>query len=255
MTAVQFEKKGSIAILTIDRPKALNALNNDVFNDLNHHVETIHQDDEIRAAIITGMGEKAFAAGADISEFPSLDAQQGEQLSLRGMAVMNKIENGPKPFIAAVNGFALGGGCELSMCCHIRIASSNARFGQPEVNLGLLPGYGGTQRLAQICGKGRAQYLLLTAKMISAEEALGYGLVSEVHSSEELLGKAIELANLIASKGSQALSLTIEAVQYPYGQTDGLNNEARLFGQAMGSEEAKEGVQAFLEKRKPNWLS
>lgn len=253
MTAVSYSVTDQIALITIERPKALNALNKEVFDLLDQYVDEVLNDDSVRVAIITGQGEKAFAAGADISEFPKLNAEEGESLSLRGQGVFNKIEAGDKPFIAAVNGFALGGGCELCMACHIRIASENAKFGQPEVNLGLLPGYGGTQRLVQIVGKGRALHLLLTAKMIDAARALEYGLVTAVHSQEDLLPAARKLAGLISTKGPKALSLTIKAVECQFGYGEGMKLEAQLFGQAMAESESKEGVQAFLEKRKPNW--
>ena len=253
MSAVLFEIKDQIALITINRPKALNALNDEVFKALDEIVDKCHNDQAVRVAILTGSGDKAFAAGADISEFPKLGEDEGEELSLRGQRVMAKMENGPVPFIAAVNGFALGGGCELAMACHIRLASVKAKFGQPEVNLGLLPGYGGTQRLVQIIGKGRAMHLLLTADMIKADQALDYGLVSSVHEVDDLLDAAHALALKIAAKGPQALGATIKAVQRQFTHLDGFSYEAALFGKAMGAAESKEGVTAFLEKRPANF--
>lgn len=253
MSAVSFEHHDQVALITIERPKALNALNDEVFRLLDEYVDRCHKQNDIRVAIITGSGEKAFAAGADISEFPELNDQRGEELSLRGQKVFQKIENGSVPFIAAVNGFSLGGGCELAMACHIRLASDNAKFGQPEVNLGLIPGYGGTQRLVQLIGKGRALHLLLTADMIDAATALEYGLVSQVTTPDQLMESAQKLAKKLLSKGPHSLALTIEAVQRQYTHHDGFMYESSLFGQAMGSAESKEGVAAFLEKRKPNW--
>jgi len=253
MDVVNFEVQEQIATITIQRPKALNALNDGVFQKLDEIVDECHSNPDIRVAVLTGSGEKAFAAGADISEFPQLNAQEGEKLSLRGQKVFQKIEHGPVPFIAAVNGFALGGGCELAMACHIRIASEIAKFGQPEVNLGLLPGYGGSQRLVQIVGKGRALHLLLTADMIDANTAEAYGLVSATTTLEDLLPTAYKMSKKIVSKGPKALALTIKAVQRQYTHNDGFSHESALFGEAMGSDECNEGVSAFLEKRKPNW--
>lgn len=253
MAAVLLEIKDKIAYITIDRPKALNALNQEVFDDLDIIITKIEADDDVRIAIVTGSGEKAFAAGADITQFLELDERGGEELSKRGQAVFKRIELSKIPFIAAVNGFALGGGCELTMACHIRIASENAKFGQPEVNLGLLPGYAGTQRLVQIVGKGRAMEMLLTARMIGADEALNIGLVTAVSAQDELMAKAESIARTIISKGPEAIAKTIQAVEYNFIPEDGFAKESELFGQAMASGECKEGVTAFLEKRKPEF--
>lgn len=250
MSAVTLEVRDHIAFITIERPQAMNALNKEVFDGLDAILDKIETLPNVRVAILTGSGEKAFAAGADITQFPQLDDSAGEALSLRGQQVFRRIELCRIPFIAAVNGFALGGGCELTMACHIRIASENARFGQPEVNLGLIPGYGGTQRLVQIVGKGRALELLLTARMIKADEALQIGLVSQVVSSEELMLTCEKIATTIASKGPEAIATTIQAVDYNFLPEDGFKKEAELFGRSMGSAECKEGVSAFLEKRK-----
>ena len=253
MSVLSIEIQGRVAILRINRPKALNALNAEVFDALDRAVDDLEQNKDVRVAILTGEGEKAFAAGADITEFSSLDAEGGTRLSRRGQAVMRKIEMSRIPFIAAVNGFALGGGCELCMCCHIRLASDNARFGQPEVNLGLIPGYGGTQRLIQIVGKGRAMELLLTARLIDAEEALNIGLVTSVTSQDKLMARAIKTAETIATKGPEALASVIQTTDSYFSNREGFEIEAMNFGKAMASEECKEGTSAFLEKRKANF--
>lgn len=253
MNSVRFEKEGPLALLTIDRPKALNALNKSVFDDLESILNEIDEDHSLRCAIITGSGEKAFAAGADITEFLQLDKEGGSALSQRGHDIFRRIELNRIPFIAAVNGFALGGGCELTMACQIRIASENARFGQPEVNLGLIPGYGGTQRLAQIVGRGRAMELLLTARMIKADEALSIGLVTMVTPQSQLLTEARKIATTISEKGPKSIEATIRTVDTFYSNSDGFKAEVDFFGTAMASEECKEGVSAFLEKRKANF--
>lgn len=253
MTTVKYSIEESIAFITIDRPKALNALNAEVFDDLDNILDQLAENKDVRVAIITGAGEKAFAAGADITQFGALDAERGTQLSLRGQKVFRRIELNRIPFIAAVNGFALGGGCELTMACHIRIASEHAKFGQPEVNLGLIPGYGGSQRLVQIVGKGRALDLLLTARMIDAKEALNYGLVTQVTAASELLEAAKKTALKITSKGPMALAETIQVVDANFTSIDGFELEAERFGHCMASSECKEGVSAFLEKRKPEF--
>ena len=253
MKSVLFQKEGPLALLTIDRPKALNALNKSVFDDLESILDEIDKDESLRCAIITGSGEKAFAAGADITEFLQLDKKGGSALSQRGHDIFRRIEICRIPFIAAVNGFALGGGCELTMACQIRIASENARFGQPEVNLGLIPGYGGTQRLPQIVGRGRALELLLTARMIKADEALNIGLVTKVTSQSELLEEARKIAATICEKGPNSIKATIQTVDTFYSNEDGFQAEVDFFGTAMASPECKEGVTAFLEKRKANF--
>ncbi|MDX1683709.1 MAG: enoyl-CoA hydratase-related protein [Saprospiraceae bacterium] len=253
MTAVILDIRDNIGFITIDRPKALNALNDQVFKDLDAIVTQIEEDKNVRAAIITGAGEKAFAAGADITQFKDLDAAGGEALSLRGQKVFRRIETSRLPYIAAVNGFALGGGCELAMACHIRLAAEEAKFGQPEVSLGLIPGYGGTQRLVQIVGKGRALEILLTGRMVKASEALQIGLVTGVFPGSDLMFEAEKTAKSILSMGRWAIKRTIEAVDYNFRDEDGFKKEAEIFGKAMASKESKEGVTAFLEKRKPDF--
>lgn len=240
-------------IITINRPEKLNALNKVVIRELAQVINEVYNNPQIKSAIITGSGDKSFVAGADISEFTQLDAEGGKQLALAGHTkVFNKIENSPKPFIAAVNGFALGGGCELALACHFRIATDNAKFGQPEVNLGLIPGYGGTQRLAQIIGKGRAMELLMTGSMINATTALQYGLVNYVVPADELLNKAISILALINSKAPLAIAGCIKTVNAVFDKkTDGLSLEIETFGNLFSTADAKEGAAAFLEKRKP----
>lgn len=250
-----FETKDNIAIVTINRPTKLNALNDETLDELEQVFTNIKSDSQISVVIITGEGEKAFVAGADISELNKCDLETGKVLSLKGQKVFNLIENLTKPVIAAVNGFALGGGCELALACHIRLASDSARFGQPEVNLGIIPGYGGTQRLARLINSGRAIEYILTGDMISAEEALRIGLVSKVYPLEILMEEALKLAGKIASKGQVAISLALEAILSTNNTSldDGLENEANLFGKCCSSGDFKEGTLAFLEKRKPNF--
>lgn len=240
-----------IYTLTINRPDKLNALNKDVFTDLNLALDEIEKNEEIRSVIITGAGPKAFVAGADISEFNALDRQQAMALAKRGQDTFARIENASKPVVAAVNGFALGGGCELAMSCHFRLASDNAKFGQPEVNLGLIPGYGGTQRLVQLIGKGKAMELLMSAQMIGAQEAKTLGLVNEVTSPESLLEKTREILQLINSKAPLAVAACIRAANAVFDETrDGYALEIEEFGNTFATEDMKEGVTAFLEKRK-----
>lgn len=240
-----------IYTLTINRPDKMNALNRDVFTDLNQALDEIEQNDEIRSVIITGSGPKAFVAGADISEFNALDRQQAMDLAKRGQDTFARIERSSKPVVAAVNGFALGGGCELAMSCHFRLASENAKFGQPEVNLGLIPGYGGTQRLVQLIGKGKAMELLMSAQMIGALEAKTLGLVNEVTSLEALLQKTREILQLINSKAPLAVAGCIRAANAVFDESrDGYALEIEEFGNTFVTEDMKEGVSAFLEKRK-----
>jgi enoyl-CoA hydratase len=244
--------ENNILIVTINRPDKLNALNSDVMSDLESVVMEIENNDEIRAAIITGSGEKGFVAGADISEFVGLTTGQGMDLARHGQTIFFKIENCHKPVIAAVNGFALGGGCELAMACHFRIASENAKFGQPEVNLGLIPGYGGTQRLVQLIGKGRALELLMTGNMIDAKTALQFGLVNHVVPQEELLSKTKAIVELIISKAPIAISRCILAANAsPDNQKNGFEVEIEGFGDCFDTEDMREGTTAFLNKRKP----
>ena len=244
-----------ILTVTINRPEKLNALNATVFSELEMVVAEINNNPEIRSAIITGSGTKAFVAGADITEFAGLNKFEAMALSKRGQDIFFKIENSKKPIVAAVNGFALGGGCELAMACHFRVASTNAKFGQPEVNLGLIPGYGGTQRLTQLIGKGRAIELLISGNMIDAGTALQYGLVNYVVPAEELLTKVIEVLTIINSKAPLAIAASIEAANAVYDETiNGYTAEINAFGACFGTEDMKEGTSAFLEKRKANFI-
>lgn len=243
-----------VLTITINQPQKLNALSKGVFDDLDVAVKEVYRNDAITGVIITGSGDKAFVAGADISEFGGLSAEQGKKLAARGQDVFNAIENAPKPFIAAVNGFALGGGCELAMACHMRVASENARFGQPEVNLGLIPGYGGTQRLIQLIGKGKALELLMTADMIKADEALRLGLVNHVVPAEELMNKSTEILLKIASKAPVAIAKVIACGNAYF--TDGVNGlefEIDRFGECCATEDFVEGASAFVEKRKASF--
>jgi enoyl-CoA hydratase len=243
--------ENNILTITINRPEKLNALNQMVMAELEEAITEIENDPYIRAAIITGSGQKAFVAGADISEFSGLSIGEGMDLARRGQEIFFKIENASKPIAAAVNGFALGGGCELAMACHFRIASENAQFGQPEVNLGLIPGYGGTQRLPQLIGKGRALELLLTGNLINAETALRYGLVNHVVKQEELLDKAKNIIQTILTKAPLAISRCIAAVNAGITQQHGYDKEIEAFGECFSTDDMKEGAAAFLERRKP----
>ena len=243
-----------ICTITINRPDKLNALNKSVINELSDAIDDVYYNDDIKTAIVTGAGAKAFVAGADISEFLELDSNQGEELARRGQElVFDKIENCPKPIVAAVNGFALGGGCELSLACHFIYASENAKFGQPEVNLGLIPGYGGSQRLTQLLGRNRSMEMLMTGNMISAKEAMDYGMVNKVTGPEELLPKVKETLLLIQSKAPVAISKVIECVNnFDHGQ-QGYDLEVKKFGECFATQDLKEGASAFLEKRKANF--
>ena len=238
-----------IFTITINRPDKLNAINKDVMNDLDKVIDEVESNKEIKAAIITGSGQKGFVAGADISEFVGLSGAAGKALAKKGQDIFFRIENCSKPVVAAVNGFALGGGCELAMACHFRIAAENAKFGQPEVNLGLIPGYGGTQRLVHLIGKGRALELLMTGNMIDAQTALQYGLVNHVVPQEELLSKAKSIVEVIAGKAPLAIAHCITAANAAYSG-DGYTKELDAFGESFDTEDMKEGAAAFLEKRK-----
>jgi enoyl-CoA hydratase len=245
-------EENGILILTINREKALNALNSQTMSEL---WEFFHLDapqrNHLEGIIVTGAGDKAFIAGADIKEFLDLDAIGGAGMAKRGQEVFFQIERFPKPVIAAVNGFALGGGCELAMACHLRIASEKARFGQPEVNLGIIPGYGGTQRLIQYIGKGKAMELLMTGDMIGAEEAHRLGLVNHVVPAGEEVAKAKEILAKIAAKGPIAIQKVIEAVNsYFQFDEDGFAKEVEAFGDTTGTADFREGASAFIEKRK-----
>jgi enoyl-CoA hydratase len=247
--------KDNIAVVTLNRPDKLNALNAQTVNDLNSVFDEFKENEEVYVVVLTGSGEKAFVAGADIKELNKLDMIRAKEFAEKGQAVLNKIEKFDKPVIAAINGFALGGGCELALACHIRLASDNAKFGQPEVNLGVIPGYGGTQRLARLINTGRAMEYILTADMISADEAYRIGLVSKVYPQNELLDKAIEMAKKITGKGQQAIRLAMKAVKAvdEMSLKEGQNLEASLFALCCGTEDFKEGTSAFLEKRKPEF--
>ncbi|MGE5398880.1 MAG: enoyl-CoA hydratase/isomerase family protein [Ignavibacteriales bacterium] len=248
---VVFEVIESVAIVTINRPDKLNALSIQTMNEI-MQVFTLLKHNSVSVVIITGMGEKAFVAGADISEINKLDKETGKLFSERGQEIFNFIENYEKPVIAAVNGFALGGGCELALACHLRIASENAKFGQPEINLGLIPGYGGTQRLSRLINPGRAMEYILTGDMIDAKEAYRIGLVNKVVPKAELMDKTMEMANKIASKGQVAVKASLKAVNNfrEHPQKEALSLEAHLFADCCASEDFKEGTSAFLEKRK-----
>jgi enoyl-CoA hydratase len=249
------DRRDRIAFITINRPDKLNALNALAKSELKQLFLDLQHDTEVDVVIVTGSGEKAFVAGTDIKELKELDEQQGMLFSERGQEVFNLIENLGKPVIAAVNGYALGGGTELALACHIRIASDNAKFGQPEVNLGIIPGYGGTQRLARLVGKGRALEMILTGDQIDAQEALRIGLVNKVVSLPELMNSATSMAQKIIGKGQVAVRLALMAVNatQEVSLTSGQTFEAELFGRCCGSEDFKEGTAAFLEKRKPNF--
>lgn len=246
------EKKEAIAQITINRPSKLNALNKATIEELHQAFKALEQDKSTRAIIITGSGEKAFVAGADISEFADFNEQQGAALAAKGQELLfDFVANLTKPVIAAVNGFALGGGLELAMAAHIRIASDNAKMGLPEVTLGVIPGYGGTQRLPQLVGKGRANEMIMTAQMIDAQTALSYGLVNHVTAQSELLQKAEEIAQKIAKNSPSAISKAIEAVNANFEDgVNGFETEIKNFGICFGTPDFKEGTTAFLEKRK-----
>ena len=243
-----------VAVVTINRPDKLNALNVEVLDELERCHSDLAQRDDVRVIVLTGAGEKAFVAGADISQFSRLSSRDATRFAARGQAVFSQFETGDKPVIAAVNGFALGGGCELALACHLRIASTNARFGQPEVNLGVIPGYGGSQRLPRVVGRGFALEMILTGEPVSAERAALIGLVTKVVPPAELLTEARRLAELIASRGPVALSLAIRAVRASdLPLQEGLAIEAELFGKAFDTEDLSEGASAFLERRKPKF--
>ena len=255
MTNVLLEKKGHIAVATINRPKALNALNSQVLEDIDQLVEQVKADDEIRALVITGSGEKAFVAGADIGEMSTLTKAEGEAFGKKGNDVFRKLETLPIPTIAAVNGFALGGGCELTLACDLRIASDRAKFGLPEVTLGIIPGGGGTQRLPRLIGVARAKELIFTGGVIDAKEADRIGLVNRVVPHDDLMDTCRSLAKTIAQNAGYAVSLAKEAINAS-GDTDlknGLRREADLLGLAFATHDKQEGMTAFLERRKPEF--
>lgn len=250
-----YEKKNGIAYVTLNRPKVLNALNQRTWENLRTAFEDARDDAEVRGVILTGAGDKAFIAGADISELAHVTAVEAEKSSSYGQAVLNLIENLGKPVVAAVNGFALGGGCETAMACTIRVASENAKFGQPEVKLGVIPGGGGTQRLPRLVGKGRALQLILSGEMISAQEAYRIALVNEVVPAAELITRAEAILKKIFSNAPVAVKYSLEAVNkgMETSQAEGLSLEASLFGLCAGTEDKKEGTSAFLAKRAPQF--
>jgi len=250
-----YEKKGAIAYVTLNRPTVLNALNQRTWENLRTAFEDARDDAQVRGVILTGAGDKAFIAGADISELAHVTAVEAEESSTFGQAVLNLIENLGKPVIAAVNGFALGGGCETAMACTIRVASEHVKFGQPEVKLGVIPGGGGTQRLPRLVGKGRALQLILSGEMISAQEAYRIGLVNEVVPAADLITRAEAILKQIFSNAPLAVKFSLEAVNkgMETSQAEGLSLEASLFGLCAGTEDKKEGTSAFLAKRAPQF--
>ena len=247
--------ENKVAIITINRPKQLNALNKNTIEELHQALSLFKDNNEVRSIILTGSGEKAFVAGADIKEFADFDIEKGKDLALSGQEkLFNYVENFPKPIIGAINGFALGGGLELAMACHFRVASDNAKMGLPEVSLGVIPGYGGTQRLPQLVGKGKALELITTAKMINASQALQYQLVNYVVTTNELLGKCHQLAAAISNNSPKAISAAIKAVNAGFdSEVNGYKKEIEEFGSCFGSDEFLEGTNAFMEKRKANF--
>lgn len=251
-----FERTDNIGVVTVNRPDKLNALNKQVMADLTEVFGKISTDPEIDAVILTGAGEKAFVAGADIKEeLINHDSERAREFAARGQAVFNLIENLGKPVIAAINGFALGGGCELAMACTIRVASEAAKLGQPEINLGIIPGFGGTQRLPRLVGRGIALELILTGDMIDAQEALRIGLVNKVVAPGELMGSAMKTAKKIAAKSAPIVRFTIDAVNRGLEMTlaEGLQKEVDLFALCYTTEDTREGLTAFVEKRKPDF--
>jgi enoyl-CoA hydratase len=252
---VQLKKDVPLGWIVVDRPDKLNALNAETISELYSAFLSFRDDAEIRAVILTGSGEKAFVAGADVNELAGLDQTSGRDYVLEGQELTKLIENYRKPVIAAINGFALGGGTEIALSCHVRIAAENARMGQPEVKLGLIPGFGGTQRLTRLIGKGKAMELILSGRTIDAQEALSIGLVNRVVPSAELMAACETLAREMMDNAPLALEYSIRAINEGLGRTlpEGLLLEAELFGDACSTEDSKEGTTAFLEKRKPNF--
>lgn len=247
-----YDVDDGLALLTINRPDKQNALAQATLDELEEAVMEAERDEDVQAVIITGAGERSFVAGADISQFRGLGATDGHRFALRGQAVFNRIESLGKPVIAAVNGFALGAGCELALACHLRTASEEATLGQPEVNLGIIPGYGGTQRLPRIVGRGIATEMILTGEPVSAQRAYEVGLVNRVFPAERLIEGTREFAALMTSKAPMALSMALDAIQSSdLPLHEGLRYEATLFGQCCATEDFKEGVDAFLERRSP----
>lgn len=255
MTTLTLDRRDGYAVVTLNRPDKLNAVNAEMLADLDAAFSELDNDTTVRCVVLTGAGPKAFAAGADISELHEQTSSTGRQFAERGQRVTARIERLGKPVIAAVNGFALGGGCELAMACHLRFASETAKFGQPEINLGIIPGYGGTQRLVRLVGPAKATELVLSGEMITAEEALRLGLVNRVLPAADLLSTTESFAALLASKAPRALEACLEAVRIASDLSllEGLHAEASIFGRVCGTEDFAEGTQAFLEKRQPTF--
>lgn len=252
---ILFKVENGIGLIKINRPDKLNALNNETIEELHQQFEEINHNNNVKVVIIIGEGDKAFVAGADIKEFSNFSKEQGKKLAKNGQVkLFNLIENFSKPVIAAINGFALGGGLELAMACHIRVASENAKMGLPEVSLGLIPGYGGTQRLAQLIGKGKALELITTAQMINSNQALEYGLINHLVSQENLIAKCFEISKQIMKNSPNAIAAAIKSINAGYNKDlNGYNEEIESFGNCFQSDEFIEGTQAFLEKRRPNF--
>lgn len=256
-STIIFEKRNNFAIITLNKPDKLNALNFELFSELEDAINQIIFDPDIYALILTGAGDKAFAAGADIVELSKSDVISGKKFSEIGSNVMLKLEQLRIPVIAAINGFALGGGLELALSCHIRFASDKAKMGQPEVNLGIIPGYGATQRLPRLIGKAKAIELIISAKTIDAQTALSIGLVNEVFPHEHLMDRTIEFVNLVLSKGPLAVKAAIDCIDMSdkLPLTDGLAYESKVFGEVCGTQDFKEGTTAFLEKRQAKFIA
>jgi enoyl-CoA hydratase/carnithine racemase len=249
------ERDGALAVVTVNRPKVLNALNSQTIDNLRHAMLDLQRDENVRAIVLTGSGEKAFVAGADINELATLSPAQGQQHARTGQAVFDLIEQLGKPVVAAINGFALGGGCELAMACTLRIAADTARLGQPEINLGIMPGYAGSQRLPRLVGKGRALEILLSGEMISAVRAYEIGLVNKVVPAPQLLPEAKSLATALSTKAPIATRYILDAVNrgLEISQSEGQLLEATLFGLVASTDDMREGTTAFLQKRSPSW--
>lgn len=255
MKNFQIQYSNKVLTVTISRPKALNALNMELLEELHDIIQELYQNNDTRGLILTGDGDKAFVAGADIKELALLDQDKALELAKNGQALFKKIEDCPKPIIAAINGFALGGGCELAMACHIRIATDNAKLGQPEINLGIIPGYGGTQRLTQLVGRGKALELMLTGEQISAQEAKALGLVNHVVANrDELMSMANTIMNKIVSKSQIAVANIIKSVNAGFGfEAAGYITESENFAASTVTNDFKEGIKSFIEKRQPSF--
>ena len=255
MKNLEIQHIGQVLTATVTRPKALNALNAELVGELEDLIQDFYRNDDIRGLILTGEGEKAFVAGADIKELAILNREQALELARKGQSLFKKMEDCPKPIIAAINGFALGGGCELALACHIRIATENAKFGQPEINLGIIPGYGGTQRLTQLVGRGKALELILTGELISAQDAKAFGLVNHVVTNRgELMALANSIMNKIVNKSPIAVSNVIKSVNAGFEfENAGFLAESENFAACAATDDFKEGTAAFIEKRSPNF--